>query len=57
MGKTKDHNLVVLDQWVRNRDRTNSNWIVTGVPGVGKSTALKDIFVKEYFLGTKGYYI
>lgn len=52
-GKTKDHNLVVLDQWVRNRDRTNSNWIVTGVPGVGKSTALKDIFVKEYFLGTK----
>ena len=53
LGKTKDHNLVVLDQWVRNRDRTNSNWIVTGVPGVGKSTALKDIFVKEYFLGTK----
>ena len=52
-GKTKDHNLVVLDQWVRNRDRTNSNWIVTGIPGVGKSTALKDIFVKEYFLGTK----
>lgn len=53
LGKTKEHNLVIMNQWVRNKDRTNSNWIVTGVPGVGKSTALKDIFVKEYFLGTK----
>lgn len=52
-GKTKDRNLVVLDQWVRSRDRTNSNWFVSGLPGVGKSTALKDVFVKEYFLGSK----
>lgn len=53
LGKTKEHNLVIMNQWIRNKDRTNSNWIVTGVPGVGKSTALKDIFVKEYFMGTK----
>lgn len=52
-GKTKEHNLVILNMWVRSKDRTNSNWFVTGVPGVGKSTALKDIFVKEYFMGTK----
>ena len=53
LGKTREQNLVILNQWVRNKDRTNSNWIVTGVPGVGKSTALKDIFFKEYSLGTK----
>ena len=52
-GKTKENNLVIMNQWIRNKDRTNSNWIVTGVPGVGKSTALKDIFTKEFFLGTK----
>ena len=53
LGKTRDHRLVIMNQWIRNKDRTNSNWIVTGVPGVGKSTALKNIFVKEYFMGTK----
>lgn len=53
LGKTKDQHLVILNQWIRNKDRTNSNWVVTGVPGVGKSTALKDIFFKEYCFGTK----
>lgn len=53
LGKTKEQRLVILDQWVRSKDRTNSNWIFTGVPGVGKSTAVKDILAKEYFYGTK----
>lgn len=53
IGKTKNNRIVRLNQWARGRDRTNSNWIVTGVPGSGKSTALKLIFSSEYALGTK----
>lgn len=53
LGKTKDLLLVIINQWIRNKDRTNSNWVVTGVPGVGKSTVLKVIFAKENWTGTK----
>jgi hypothetical protein len=53
LGKTKDLLLVIINQWIRNKDRTNSNWVVTGIPGVGKSTVLKVIFAKENWTGTK----
>ena len=53
LGKTKNNRIVRMNQWMRNKDRVNSNWIFTGVPGVGKSTALKLILTKEYALGTK----
>lgn len=53
LGKTKDSRLVILNQWLRGRDRTNSNWFITGVPGVGKSTAIKRIILPEYWLGSK----
>ncbi|MBS6953500.1 MAG: DUF87 domain-containing protein [Enterocloster asparagiformis] len=53
LGKTANNRIVRLNQWLRDKDRTNSNWIVTGVPGVGKSTALKSIFTREYACGTK----
>jgi len=53
LGKTKEMMLVILNQWIRNKDRTNSNWFVSGVPGVGKSTALKKIFSMEHWTGTK----
>ncbi|MCC8027686.1 MAG: ATP-binding protein [Clostridium sp.] len=53
IARTKNNRIVRLNQWIRNKDRTNSNWIVTGVPGVGKSTALKLLFTKEYAYGTK----
>lgn len=53
LGKTTNNKLVIVNQWMRNKDRTNSNWFITGVPGVGKSTALKDIFTKEFSFGTK----
>lgn len=45
--------LVILDLWKRENDRTNSNFVLTGVPGVGKSTAVKHIIVAEYMKGTK----
>lgn len=53
LGKTREQRLVILNQWVRDKDRTNSNWLVTGIPGVGKSTVLKTIFDKENWTGTK----
>lgn len=53
LGKTRRNRLVLLNMWRRNADRVNSNWIITGVPGVGKSTTLKDLFIKEYAFGTK----
>jgi len=53
VGKTKNGRLVFLNQWLRNKDRVNSNWIFTGVPGVGKSTTLKDFIIFEYAYGTK----
>lgn len=53
LGKTTNNKLVIVNQWLRSKDRTNSNWFITGVPGVGKSTALKNIFTKESAFGTK----
>lgn len=53
LGRCKNRRLVILNQWLRNKDRVNSNWFITGLPGVGKSTCLKTIFVKEFAYGTK----
>lgn len=52
-GKDADGGIILLDTWLRGGDRTNSNWTILGVPGVGKSTAVKHIFLNEYSLGTK----
>lgn len=52
IGKTLKNKIVRLNMWQRNKDRVNSNWFISGVPGVGKSTALKNIFVMEYAYGT-----
>ncbi len=51
----KDNNggLVILDTWKRGNDRTNTNMVVMGVAGVGKSTAVKHIMLSEYMKGTK----
>lgn len=53
IGKTKNNRTVIANQWLRGKDRTNSNWIITGVPGTGKSTAIKYILSSEYAFGTK----
>lgn len=45
--------LIVIDPWQRGGDRTNTNWVFTGVPGVGKSTAIKHLILSEYMMGTK----
>ena len=42
-----------MDVWKRGGDRTNSNFVVMGNSGVGKSTAIKHILMSEYMKGTK----
>jgi len=44
--------LVVIDTWMRLNDRTNSNWVILGVTGVGKSTTAKLLMINEFMTGT-----
>ncbi len=52
-AKDASGGLVVVDPWMRGGDRTNSNIVIMGVAGVGKSTAIKHIIMAEYMRGTK----
>lgn len=52
-AKDSSGGLIVLDPWKRGGDRTNTNWVIMGVPGVGKSTTIKHIILSEYMKGTK----
>lgn len=52
-AKDSGGGLVVLDTWRRGGDRTNSFFVIMGVPGVGKSTVVKHIALSEYMKGTK----
>lgn len=52
-GKDSNGGLIILDPWYRGGDRTNTNFVIMGVAGVGKSTKVKDIIVSEYARGTK----
>lgn len=42
-----------IDFWMRNGDRTNSNFVIMGIQGQGKSTAVKHLAISEYMMGTK----
>lgn len=53
LGKTTTGRMVIVNPWMRGGDRTNSNWFISGVPGVGKSTAAKDVLINEYALGAR----
>lgn len=53
LGKSKNKRIVRVNQWARGKDRTNSNWVIFGIPGVGKSTVVKNILTMDYALGTK----
>ncbi len=52
-AKDSSGGLVIIDPWKREEDRTNTNFVIMGVPGVGKSTAIKHIVLSEYMRGTK----
>ncbi len=53
LGKTSNGRIVICNPWLRGKDRTNSNWFISGVPGVGKSTAGKDVIIMEYAYGAR----
>ncbi len=52
-GKDTNGGIIVLDTWKREVDRTNSNFVVMGTSGVGKSTAVKHLILNEYMKDTK----
>ncbi|MFA5576318.1 MAG: DUF87 domain-containing protein [Tissierellaceae bacterium] len=52
-AKDSSGGLVVIDPWKRGGDRTNSFFVIMGVPGVGKSTTVKHIALSEFMMGTK----
>ncbi len=52
-AKDAQGGLVVIDPWIRGGDRTNTNFVILGVAGVGKSTAAKSLILSEYMSGTK----
>ncbi|HIS62180.1 MAG TPA: AAA family ATPase [Candidatus Scybalomonas excrementigallinarum] len=53
IGSSEDKKPIILDTWKRGGDRTNTNWFISGVPGVGKSATVKHITESEYALGAK----
>lgn len=53
IGRSSDGKPIILDTWRRGDDRTNSNWFISGIPGVGKSATVKNICFREYALGAK----
>lgn len=53
LGKDSSGGLIIVNPWRRGDDRTNSNMVIMGVPGTGKSTAIKSIALSEYMTGTK----
>lgn len=52
-GKDSAGSLIIIDMWKRGRDRTNSNFVVMGSTGAGKSTAMKHMLLNEWEIGTK----
>ncbi|WIV11120.1 hypothetical protein QO263_13305 [Proteiniborus sp. MB09-C3] len=52
-AKDSGGGLVIIEPWKRGGDRTNSFFVIMGVPGVGKSTVVKHIALSEYMKGTK----
>lgn len=53
IGKTEKGKQIILDTRKRGGDRTNMNWFITGIPGIGKSATVKRIVIPEYGLGAK----
>lgn len=53
LGKDTNGGIVVLDMWKRGLDRVNSNFVIMGTSGVGKSTACKHLLLAEYMKGTR----
>lgn len=53
LGLDSSGGIIILDMQMRGDDRTNSNSVTMGVPGVGKSTTVKHILINRWGLGSK----
>lgn len=53
LGKAKNNKLIILNMWLRGGDRTNGNWFISGIPGTGKSTFIKLLYMMEYAYGSR----
>ncbi len=53
LGADSNGGLVITDIWKRESDRTNSNIVIMGNSGVGKSTVIKHLIISEYMNNTK----
>lgn len=52
-ARTMDGRIISLDLLYRGQDRTNSNMVITGMQGQGKSTAIKHLLMTMYMMGVK----
>lgn len=53
LGKDGNFNNVIVNFWNKTKTRFNSNIVVIGDTGAGKSMLTKDILFQEYITGTK----
>lgn len=52
-ARSLDNSMMMIDLWKRSGDRTNSNVVIMGQPGMGKSTIIKSLIITEYKNGTR----
>lgn len=52
-GKDSTGGLVIVDPWKRGNDRTNTNFVIMGDTGQGKSATIKHLCLMEYAMGTR----
>lgn len=52
-ARTMDGGVMAIDMLYRGRDRTSSNLVLTGMTGMGKSTALKHLMLTMFMDGAK----
>lgn len=53
IGHDPSYEPVFLDIWERNSSRNNSNVVITGTMGTGKSTLAKDLLLNQFAVGDK----
>ncbi|MGL4546593.1 ATP-binding protein, partial [Eubacterium aggregans] len=53
LGRDGSGGIVIIDPWIRGGFRGNSNWVIMGDSGMGKSFTIKNMALMEWALGTQ----